>query len=173
VLIRQLCGPTRRRKRGATVPAGASRSGSPRLAAGEHSNLRHQAVLRLAEQHARADGTDAVVEVLAKDLTTAERYQRICDELVATGRIQPALEWARRGLDEFDERTDRGWNPGLPQLRRLAVTLYARLGRTAEAVELAWRDFVASPSVETYQRLQEQGIADGAWPGCVNASWPS
>jgi tetratricopeptide (TPR) repeat protein len=137
----------------------------PRRAAGQHSDLRHQAVLRLAEQHARAGGVDALVEVLAKDLTTAERYQRICDELGAAGRIQPALEWARRGLDQFEERTDRGWSPGLPELRQLAVTLYARLGRTREAVELAWRDFVASPSVETYQRLREQGIADGTWPG--------
>jgi tetratricopeptide (TPR) repeat protein len=137
----------------------------PALAAGEHGGLRHHAVLRLAEGYARAEGVDAVVEVLAKDLRDAQRYQRVCEELTAAGQVEEALRWARRGLAELDSGEDRRGSYGLAQLRQLAVTLYAGQGRTGEAAELAWRDFVETPSVEAYQRLREQATADGSWPG--------
>ncbi|MPZ67308.1 MAG: hypothetical protein GEU83_18000 [Pseudonocardiaceae bacterium] len=121
--------------------------------------MRHFTILQLAERAARADGVDAVVDVLARDLRSAGRFERICQELMAAGRVDQALEWARRGLAELQGRID----PGLPDLRRLAASLHAQLGRHDEAVDLAWQDFAVVPSVEGYQRLREYGEADGSW----------
>jgi uncharacterized Zn finger protein len=108
---------------------------------------------------AKVDGVDAVVDVLARNLCSASQFQRICQELTAAGRVEQALEWARRGLAELQGRIDHG----LPDLRRLAASLHAQMGRQGEAVELAWQDFAVVPSVEGYQRVREYGEADGSW----------
>ncbi|MGH3908455.1 MAG: DUF6880 family protein [Pseudonocardiaceae bacterium] len=131
----------------------------PRLAAGATAGLGHSTILQLAERAAKADGIDAVVDVLARDLSSARRYERICQELVTAERVDQALEWAQRGLAELQGRTDHG----LTDLRRLGASLYAQLGRHGEAVELAWLDFTVVPSVEGYQRLREYGEANGSW----------
>jgi len=131
----------------------------PRLVAGVNADVHHCTILGLAEQAAKADGVDAVVDVLARDLCSARRFERICQELMAAGRADQALEWARRGLAELQGRIDHG----LPDLRWLAAALHARTGRHGEAVELAWQDFAVVPSVEGYQRLRDYGEADGSW----------
>ncbi len=131
----------------------------PQLAAGANADVHHSTILGLAERAAKADGVDAVVDVLARDLRSASQFQRICQELMAAGRVEQALEWARRGLAELQGRLDHG----LPDLRRLAASLHAQLGRHSEAVELTWQDFAVVPSVEGYQRLREYGEADGSW----------
>ena len=133
--------------------------GLPQLAAGATADLGHSTILQLAERAARADGVDAVVDVLARDLSSAGRFERICQELVAAERVDQALEWAQRGLAELQGRIDHG----LPELRRLAASLHAQLGLPGEAVELAWQDFAVVPSVEGYQRLRKYGEADGSW----------
>jgi hypothetical protein len=131
----------------------------PRLVAGANAEVHHSRILGLAERAAKADGVDAVVDVLARDLRSAHHFQRICQELTAAGRVEQALEWARRGLAEIQGRID----PGLPDLRRLAASLHAQMGRHGEAVELVWQDFAVVPSVEGYQRVREYGEADGSW----------
>ena len=131
----------------------------PRLGAGANADVHHSTILGLAEQAAKADGVDAVVDVLARDLCSARRFERICQELMAAGRADQALEWARRGLAELQGRIDHG----LGDLRRLAASLHAQTGHHGEAVELAWQDFAVVPSVEGYQRLREYGEADGNW----------
>lgn len=131
----------------------------PRLVAGASADVHHSTILGLAEQAAKADGVDAIVDVLARDLRSASRFERICQELMAAGRVEQALEWARRGLAEFHGRIDHG----LPDLRRLTASLHAQMGRHGEAVELAWHDFAVVPSVEGYQRLREYGESDGSW----------
>jgi hypothetical protein len=73
----------------------------PRLAAGASADVHHSRILGLAERAAKADGVDAVVDVLAWDLRSASQFQRICQELTAAGRVVQALEWARRGLSEL------------------------------------------------------------------------
>ncbi|MGH3885362.1 MAG: DUF6880 family protein [Pseudonocardiaceae bacterium] len=131
----------------------------PQLVAGARADAHHSTILGLAERAAKTDGVDAVIDVLARDLRSAGRFERICQELRAAGRVEQALEWARRGLAELQERIDAG----LPDLRRLAASLHAQLGRPGEAVELAWQDFAVVPSVEGYQRVREYGEADGSW----------
>jgi uncharacterized Zn finger protein len=96
-------------------------------------------------------------------LTSARAFTRICEELVAAGRSEQALEWAERGLRECGGggRVDHG----LGALRRSAIGLYTTLGRDRDAVELEWRDFEAFPSLEGYQRLHQYTQADRSWPG--------
>jgi hypothetical protein len=71
--------------------------------------------------------------LLARDLRSAGHFQRICQELMAARRVDQALEWAQRGLAELEGRIDHG----LPDLRRLAASLHAQMGRHGEAVKLA------------------------------------
>ncbi len=131
----------------------------PRLVAGASAEIYQARILGLAERAAKADGVDAVIDVLARDLRSAGRFERICQELMAAGRVDQALEWARRGLAELQGRIE----PGLPDLRRLAASLCAQLGHHGAAVELTWQDFAVVPSAGGYQLLREYGEADGSW----------
>ncbi|MGH3898883.1 MAG: DUF6880 family protein, partial [Pseudonocardiaceae bacterium] len=131
----------------------------PRLGAGASADLHHSRIQGLAERAAKVDGVDVLVDVLARDVSCAGRFARICHELMAAGRFKQALEWARRGLAELPGRIDHG----LPDLRRLAASLHAQLGRPGEAVELAWQDLAVGPSVEGYQLVREYGEADDSW----------
>ncbi len=133
--------------------------GLPRLGAGASADLHHFRVQGLAERAAKADGVDVLVDVLARDLSSAGRFERICQELMAAGRFKQALEWARRGLAQFQGRIE----PDLPDLRRLAASLHAQLGSPGAAVELTWPDFAVVPCVEGYQLLREYAEADDSW----------
>jgi len=116
-------------------------------------------LLQMAEQAARPLGVDAVVDVLARDLQAARQYTRICEELINTGRDEQALRWARRGLKERGNERDHG----LGELRVITISLCSRLGKTTEAVELAWEEFAAAPSLEAYKRLCEHATTEGTW----------
>jgi len=134
----------------------------PRLGPGEADvDGRRFGLLMLAEHVARVDGVDAVVGVLSYSLTSARSFTGICRELIEAGRPEQALQWAERGLSECGTgRIDHG----LPELRQLAVDLYAALGRDHDAADLAWRDFEAGPTLGTYQRLHQHAQADKSWP---------
>lgn len=45
-------------------------------------------ILALAERAAQADGVDAVVDVIAKDFSSAHRFERVCRELGSAGRVE-------------------------------------------------------------------------------------
>ena len=130
-----------------------------RVAAGERPDWRHSTVLALAERAARADGVDAVVDVIARDLSSADRFERICHELESAGRVEEALVWARRGIAEVDPYV------GQRQIRQTAAVLAGRLGRHGEAAEWVWQDFAKAPSLAGYQLLRQHGEADGSWSG--------
>jgi hypothetical protein len=99
----------------------------PRQGPGETGDGGRHTVLQLGERAARAEGVDAVVDVLARNLTGARAFARICEELVTAGRPEQALEWAERGLRECSTgRVDHG----LGDLRRLALTRTRRSGAT-------------------------------------------
>ncbi|MBM0235879.1 hypothetical protein JNW88_00050 [Micromonospora sp. ATA32] len=134
----------------------------PRMSPDETAGGEHRySVLKLAERVARADGVDAVVDVLSYTLTSARAFTRICRELVEAGRPEQAVGWAERGLSECGTgRVDHG----LAELRQLTIDLYATLGRGHDAAELAWRDFEARPALDAYQRLHRHAQADGTWP---------
>jgi uncharacterized Zn finger protein len=102
---------------------------------------------------------DAVVDVLARDLQSARQYTRICEQLISAGRDQQALGWARQGLKERGNERDHG----LSDLRVITISLCGRRGETKEAVELAWEEFAAAPTLKAYQRLCEHATTAGTW----------
>jgi hypothetical protein len=135
----------------------------PQLGIGQTATLGQSTILHLAQQAAKTDGVDAVVDVLARDLSSAARFEQISQELITAERVEQALEWALHGLAELQKSPER-IDHGSAKLRRLAASLHAQLGQPGAAVDLAWQDFVPAPSVESYQRLREYGEADGSWP---------
>lgn len=115
------------------------------IAAGQRYPL-----LQMAEQAAKPLGVDAVVDVLARDLQAARQYTRICEELIKAGRDEQALGWARRGLKERRDARDHA----LGELRVIVISLCGRLGKTREAVELAWTEFASARALSLLAELR-------------------
>ena len=134
----------------------------PALGPGESGRLesRRFRVTAMMEALARADGDiDALVEVMAHDLSFPYGYVRIAEVLQEGGRAEEALAWAERGLRAFPERHDS-------RLSDLVANAYLRAGRHEEAMSLTWEDFAARPVLERYERLRERASAAGtagAW----------
>ncbi len=116
--------------------------------------------LRLAqikEDLARAEGdVDALVAVLARDRSSPHRYQLIAEALLAAGRAGDATEWAERGLEAFEERTD-------PRLLDFLCERYTESGRHDQAIQLARETLDGSRRLEAYQRLARLASRAGVW----------
>lgn len=122
---------------------------------GRHEGRRHR-VTAMMEALARAgDDVDALVEIMAHDLSLPYGYLRIAKVLEEAGRGGEALAWAERGLLAFPERHD-------DRLSDFVAQAYMRAGRHEEALALRWEDYVARPGLERYQRLREPAAAVGA-----------
>lgn len=130
----------------------------PELAPGDKKEYGHGrfAATYLKEALAALRGPDAVVEVLARDLSSTYRFLRIAQVLAEADRHDDALDWLARGHAAFPNHTD--W-----RLADLEAELHARAGRHAQAVEIAWRRFADAPSLSTYQRLCDFATAGGTW----------
>jgi uncharacterized Zn finger protein len=107
------------------------------------------AVTRLMEQLAALDGVDALVEVLAADLSSTWQYVRIATALAAEQRHSDALAWVERGLHEQEQ----AWSD--QRLVDVAVELHLALGRRAEAVAVRRGALEAGPTFERYRQLRE------------------
>jgi uncharacterized Zn finger protein len=79
----------------------------------------------------------------------------IARALEADGRADEALDWARRGLDAYADRT---WQTS--PLRELTAELLRHRGDLPGAVELFWEAFERSPSIGTYRRLADEAGDD-------------
>jgi uncharacterized Zn finger protein len=98
---------------------------------------------RLAEQQG---GTDALIEVLARDVSSGYDVLRIAQRLCDDGRDSEALDWIARGLKEF---------PPDSRLRSLAAECHLRAGRHAEAVKLVWANFTDRSTLDAYVDLHD------------------
>jgi tetratricopeptide (TPR) repeat protein len=89
-------------------------------------------------------GTDAFIDVVARNASSSYDILRIAEALVEDGRDGEALEWVSRGLADYapDGR-----------LRSLAADCHLRAGRRDAALELLWSNFEANPSLGAYQRM--------------------
>jgi hypothetical protein len=100
-----------------------------------------------------------MIAVRSRDLRTPDDHLEIARALEAGGRGDEALDWARRGLDAYADRT---WQTS--PLRELTAELLRQRGDRPGAVELFWVAFEQSPSVGTYRRLlDEPGDDAPAW----------
>ncbi|MGH3693113.1 MAG: SWIM zinc finger family protein [Pseudonocardiaceae bacterium] len=99
----------------------------------------------LMEQLAECEGgADALIEVLATDVSSSYDVLRIAGRLCQDGRDDEALDWLARGLVDF---------PPDSRLRTLAAECHLRAGRRAQACDLLWANFTDRPSLDTYVAL--------------------
>lgn len=113
-------------------------------------------VTYLMEQLAECiGGADALIDVIARDVTSGYGVLRIAERLCADGRDDEALEWLRRGMIDF---------PPDRRLRSLAADCHVRAGRPTEAGELLWANFCDRPTLEAYIALHDAtGAHFPAW----------
>jgi len=98
---------------------------------------------------------DAVVEVLARDQSSAYQFVRIAELYRKAGRYEDALAWSEKGLALHGGSDSR--------LVDAAAEEYHRAGRSGDAVRIAWDAYNASPALRTYRQLAEQATRGGRW----------
>lgn len=132
----------------------------PPLGPGEEDPDRFGArfrITRIMEGLAESDGDlDALVEVMARDLSFPYHYLRIAEVLLEAGDEARAVEWAERGISESARPDGR--------LEQFLADAYQRLGRGDEAVALAWEDFARTPRLAEYRTLRRHAGQIGVWP---------
>lgn len=117
-------------------------------------------ITRIMEALAELSGdVDAVVAVLARDLSSPFCFVQIAQRLRDDGRFNDALSWALRGIEHFGPSAD-------PRLLEVAADECHRAGRGEDAVALAWSAFEQHPDPPAYERLRKQAARDGAWDSC-------
>jgi len=99
---------------------------------------------------------DELVEVKARDLSSAYSFVVIAEDLVKAGRHDDALAWAERGVKAFPVRTDN-------RLREILAEEYQRRERHDEARELMWAAFEERPGLDTYKRLADRANRTDRW----------
>jgi len=101
----------------------------------------------LAERLAQClDGTDGLVAVLAKNVTSGYDVLRIAELLCTDDRDAEALTWLERGLAEFEPDS---------RLRDLAAEIHLRAGRRDLAAEMRWANFAERPTLDSYCALRD------------------
>jgi len=96
-------------------------------------------------------GADALIDVLARDVTGGYDVLRIAERLCADGRDDEALAWLERGITEFEPD---------PRLRTLAAECHVRAARRDRAGELLWTNFAERPDLSGYRALRDATTAD-------------
>ncbi len=80
--------------------------------------------------------------------TTPQDCVVLADLFDSYGESERALSWARRGLSMGKPGASRDYD-----LRRRETALLRKLGRSEEALGVAWKDFSRSPHSGTYEEL--------------------
>jgi uncharacterized Zn finger protein len=113
----------------------------------------------LMEGVIRGEGdVDALVAVLAADLSAHGTYLKIAQELDAAGRDGEALEWAERGL------RDTAGHPRVDErLVDYVTSRYEQAGRLTDALAVRRDRFAAHRSLAAYQQLREAARAAECW----------
>jgi hypothetical protein len=96
-------------------------------------------------------GADGLIEVLARDVSSAYDVLRIAERLCADGRDDEALTWLERGLSDFEVDF---------RLRDLAAEIHVRTGRRDRAGDMLWANFTDRPGLETFRALREATAGD-------------
>lgn len=91
---------------------------------------------------------DDLIAIRAADLRTPDDYLEIAQALVSAGRLDEAVDWARRGLDAF---ADRHWQT--PPLRAFLAARLRAGGDVVGAEALWWDAFDRHPSIDGYRKL--------------------
>lgn len=103
-----------------------------------------------------SDDLDELIEVMARDLSSPWRFQRIAEAFQDAGRLDDAIDWVNRGRSAFTERRDL-------RLTELLAELRAAQGDPAEAARAAYEALCISPSVDGWRRLRRFAELAGTW----------
>lgn len=96
---------------------------------------------------------DDLIAVRTGDLRIPDDYLEIAQALVEVGRLDEAIDWARRGLDAF---ADRHWQT--PPLREFLAALLRAGGDVVGAEALWWEAFDGHPSIEGYRKVLAETV---------------
>lgn len=139
------------------VPAGRSA-----LLADHHAGFPSFEARYAAERLAIIDrDVDRLVELLGRDLSSPNQFQRVADAMVELGEPDEALAWARRGIAETS-----GWQ--VAGLYDLAAELLADVGDDDAILDLRRDHHQRMPSTSTYATLKQVASAAGAWAAEVD-----
>jgi uncharacterized Zn finger protein len=115
-------------------------------------------VARILEQLAEASGVaENLVAIMARDLSSGDRYLKIAAIWTKAGQHEQAISWAERGLQAFPQCPDY-------RLRDSLMEAYTSQGRHSEALSLIWAQFEESPGLVAYKKLHRIAGACGEWP---------
>lgn len=127
----------------------------PPKQARRYDDGRHTVTLLMERLAEHVGGVDALLEILATDVTSTYDILRIAETLVGAGRDDEALDWLGHGLVELGPDT---------RLRSLAAECHLRAARRDDALELLWANFADRPMLETYRALHDAAGAQlSAW----------
>ncbi|MDQ6934368.1 MAG: hypothetical protein M3130_03635 [Actinomycetota bacterium] len=98
---------------------------------------------------------DAVVDVLARDQSSAYQFMRIAEVLREAKRYDDALVWAEKGLALHGSDS---------RLVEVAAEEYHRTGRGEDAVRVTWEAYGEAPGLRTYRQLAEHAQHADLWP---------
>jgi uncharacterized Zn finger protein len=114
-------------------------------------------ITHLMESLARAaNDTDALVNVMRKDLSTSYHYLEIATVLKEAGRLDEALQWAEQGAKEFASNVDS-------RLEDFLVAEYKRRGDHDKSLKILWDLFLTSPNRANFITLHDYTEPMGGW----------
>jgi uncharacterized Zn finger protein len=122
---------------------------------GEHFTIR----TRMEELAERDQDIDALVAIKARDLSQVYAYSDIAEILFNAKRIEEAIGWAERGYKAFP-------NERKHSLVDFLIKAYHEVKRHKDAEQLAWKEFSATPSLNSYQTLKQSAGKNKNWPAC-------
>ena len=93
---------------------------------------------------------DALIDVHSRGSMMPSDILEIAIALHTAGRIDEAISWAQRGLNDSRSRPS-----ALDDLREFLAQLLAERGEANGATGLFWKAFVADPTLDRFRRLLE------------------
>lgn len=123
-------------------------------------DYRRSRLNRMKEALVEATGDlEALVAVMAKDLSQPSRYLQIAQRYQAAGQLDTAIAWAERGVAAFKETSYFSGSLG-----EFLIGAYEHQGRFDDAVAIVLDNFLRHPSLRLYQQLKVQADKANAWP---------
>lgn len=111
---------------------------------------------RILESIARATGRlEDLIAVLARDLSTPERFMRIITACRQAANGPQTLTWAERGHKLY---------PTSVALREALAEEYHQASRPADALKLIWKTYAESPGLPLYEVLKRHAERANDWP---------
>jgi hypothetical protein len=110
-----------------------------------------------------AGDADELIAVMGDELHSPYDHLEIAQTLADTGRTEEAIDWARRGLEQYADR----WHQ-TPKLRDWLAALLDSQDRPDEVAALYWDAFVRGPTLGTYRQLVDHATdRDTASPAAI------